>query len=100
MSQQFKRSAKSLTGGNPAGLPDFRPINKLPRAEVNEILARQVRPILYQVHVEERSTGNDIPIGPKCPQSAAHALAEAINVQVLLGKEKTWTNAYTTAVVV
>lgn len=82
-----------VSGGCPTGIPDYRPINKLPQHEVRELLSKQLKPVLYQVVVEERSTGNALFVGPKCSSQTAQALAETINTQVALGREKLWSNA-------
>jgi hypothetical protein len=82
-----------LSGGQPSGFPDYKPINKLPRDEQRALLNKVMRPTLYQVLVEERSTGNSIAVSPKCSQQTALALAETINLHVALGRERLWANA-------
>lgn len=88
---QAKPSVRA-SGGNPTGFPDYRPINKLPRDEQRALLARVMRPVLYQVVVEDRK-GNLLRASPKCSSQTAQALASAINTQVALGREKLWSNA-------
>lgn len=93
MTELFKRPANSITGGTPNGMPDYKPFNKLPRAEQDEVLKKVLRPTLYQVLVEDCKTGNSLAVGPKVPQNVASALAHTINVQVALGQEKLWHSA-------
>lgn len=89
----FKRPAGSIIGGNPNGFPDYKPFNKLPRDEQNAELNKILRPILYQVFVEERKTGNSLAVFPRVSQQTAEALASTINLHIALGKEKLWSNA-------
>jgi hypothetical protein len=79
------------SGGTPAGMPDFRPLNRSSPKEFSALLRRSVRPALFQVWVDANG-GGSIPIGPKCPEQAAGALADAIQVQIGLGRERTWRN--------
>lgn len=82
------------SGGTPAGFPDFRPINKLPEHELRALARRAVRPVLYQVWVEDLAARATIPVGPKCAQNTASALAFAIAEQVALGRERLWANPH------
>lgn len=81
------------SGGTPAGRPDYKPINKLPRHEQLALVSKLMKPVLYQVVVEQRSTGNSLAVSPKISLATAQALAETINTQVALGNEKLWANA-------
>ena len=85
------RPARSITGGNPVGLPNFRPFNKLSRDEQRAMFApaRPSRPELYQVWVETRK-GGFIPVTPKRPLEGAEAFAAAVRSQIALGTEKEW----------
>lgn len=83
------------TGGTPAGVPDFKPFNKLSRDELRSMF-RPSRPALYQVWVE--TSGQSIPVGPKLPQGVAEEFAAAIRGQIALGREKTWNNPHVIAV--
>ena len=57
-----------------------------------ETAARMTRPkmadILYQVMVTKRGSTDLIPFGPMMIKDAAGMFAEAINQQILLGREK------------
>jgi hypothetical protein len=77
------------SGGTPAGCPDFRPINKLPKHEVEQLIKKSIRPTLYQVWVEDRLRGV-IPISPKCRYETADALSQLIATQISLGNERYW----------
>lgn len=85
-------STVPVTGGNPNGVPNYRPINKLPEAELKALANKIVRPSLYQVWVDDKG-GASLAVGPRVSQNVASRLAEAININVLRGVEKTWSNA-------
>jgi len=53
---------------------------------------RKTKPSLYQVHVEDTSTGKEIPVGPKMMLPQTEAFCEAINVMIGRALEKTWSN--------
>lgn len=81
----------SFSGGNPAGMPDFKPLNRSSPEQFRQLLARAVRPPLFQVWVDAAGRGT-IPVGPKCPQGVAESFASAIRAQIALGRERTWNN--------
>lgn len=91
--QSSLKSLAHASGGTPNGFPDYRPINKLPRHEQQALLSKLMKPVLYQVFVEVRSTGDTLAVSPRCSSQTAQALAETINTQVALGNEKIWSNA-------
>jgi hypothetical protein len=74
--------------GNPAGAPDFKPMNPwgrpMPKPE------RQPRPELHQVHVKDAKTARIIPVGPKTERENAEMLCIAIGQQIALGAERQW----------
>lgn len=82
------KPALSITGGNPAGVPDYRPINLLSHDEIVESLLPP-RETLYQVWVDWRGRGQ-VAVGPRCSIQTASAFAEAIKTQIGLGRERTW----------
>jgi len=80
------------SGGTPVGFPDYRPFNKLSRDEQREMLRPNIIPEpLYQVWVDDITRGT-IPVGPKIPHSLAVEFRAAINNQIRLGAERTWSN--------
>ena len=86
------QSVAHASGGTPNGVPNFRPINKLPKFELKALASKIVRPALYQVLVDDKG-GATLAIGPKIARHVAENLAEAINTNVLRGVEKVWSNA-------
>lgn len=90
MTEKLKPTVRT-SGGNPTGFPNYRPINKLPEHEIKQLMKKAIKPALYQVRVEDRKKG-EIAVGPKCPQSAASALAFAISDMVARGLEPDWSN--------
>lgn len=62
-----------------------------------EIAARMTRPAepqqLYQVVVTKVADRLPLRVGPMMTQDACGAIAEAINKQVALGRERTWADA-------
>ena len=85
------RPSARISGGTPNGLPDYKPI-KFDSAEFRALLSRPVKPVLYQVWVEDRVKSSAIPIGPKCVYGTATAFAGAISTQIALGREHAWAN--------
>src|SRR6266446_4798443 len=81
-----------VSGGTPNGFPDYRPINKLSRAELADIL-RPPKPTLYQVWVLDRLRGY-IPVGPKCENTLASEFCSAIQTQIRLGRERDWNSPH------
>ncbi len=76
-----------ITGGNPAGMPDFNPINKWDRMP-----KRRPQPdiSMWVVSVEERDTRRRIAVGLVGPRGGADMLCDAIRKQIELGNEKRW----------
>ena len=60
--------------------------------EIAEQMTKPRVEALHQVVVTKRD-GTPLAVGPMMIQDAAGMFAEAINRQVALGREKTWTNA-------
>ena len=84
----------AISGGNPNGFPDFRPQNPWGRRMPKPVRPIQDRPqseLLFQVHVELRN-GQMLAVGPKMPEKFANVFREAILVQIIHGKEKSWSN--------
>lgn len=75
-----------VSGGTPAGMPDFKPVGPTGL----RAMLRPSRPALFQVWVD--TPNGSIPVGPKCPQHAAFALADAIEIEIGRGRERTWSN--------
>ncbi len=76
-----------ISGGNPAGAPDFNPINKWGRTP-----RRQPRPdtSMWVVSVEDRGTRERLCVGLVGPRGGADMLRDAIRKQIDLGKERRW----------
>ena len=78
-------------------LKDFKPLNPwgrdMPKPS-RPVRDRSIFTDLYQVHVEFRGTGRVLPVGPKLTQEAAEMFCQAINVQIVHGKEKRWANPH------
>lgn len=66
---------------------DFNPINgngkRMPTAKAREQL--------YQLYVETRD-GEQIAIAPRMSRRALEPLMERINVEIISGREKAWSN--------
>ena len=81
-----------ISGGNPNGIPDFKPLNPwgrpMPEPE------RPPRPPLWQVHVSDRSRGRVIPVGPRMGKEYAEMFRLAISNQIHLGAERRWANPH------
>ncbi len=45
---------------------------------------------LTQVLVEDTQTGRQIPVGPKMNRKASEGLCQAINIEILKGRERAW----------
>jgi hypothetical protein len=93
MSEKGAKPFVRASGGTPAGMPDYKPINKLPAHEQRALLRRALnpRPVLYQVWVEQIGKGLT-PVGPKWEKHRASNLAYAIETQIRLGKERVYSN--------
>ncbi len=59
-----------------------------------DIAARMTTPkppaLLYQVMVQQRSTGLPLAVGPAWSEDAASRFAEAIRDMIVLGRERDW----------
>lgn len=77
-----------ISGGNPAGAPDFRPLNPWGRG----FPKRPPRPdmSLWVCNVEVRATKQRLDVGIVGPRDAAQMLCDAINDQIDRGKERDW----------
>ena len=88
---EFRPNAR-ITGGTPSGLPDYRPINKLPRHEIAEIMRKaRPRPRLYQLYVDWTGRGT-VAVGPKCELGLVEVLRSTVLANIASGKELTWSN--------
>lgn len=76
--------------GTPAGMPDFRPLNPWGRAMPKPM--RQPRPSLWQIFVKDARTGTRIAVGPKAPKEFSEALIERLNLNIVVGIEKQWSD--------
>ncbi|HEX5320432.1 MAG TPA: hypothetical protein VFW46_14815 [Stellaceae bacterium] len=97
MAAQPAKPLVRTSGGNPAGMPDFRPLNPWGRAMPKP--TRLPPPPRYQVFVEAfdpiSATGRKlIPIGPKGDDQFVRPLCEAIEQAIASGQEKTWRNPH------
>lgn len=74
--------------GNPAGLPDFRPLNPWDRPMPRRERRRTLRGALYQAFAECRD-GTEMAVSPKwSSEEAALNFAEAFNKHVIDGLVK------------
>ena len=86
-----KKPLLRVSGGTPAGYPDFVPLNPwgrgFPKPE------REPKPALYQVVVLDRRNGNqETRVGPKMQHEFAAMFCDAIEKQIKSGAEKQWTD--------
>ena len=62
-----------------------------------DILERMTKPkspdVLFQVVVTVRENRALLPVGPAMNRDACGLMAEAVNKQIALGRERTWMNA-------
>ena len=80
-----------VTGGNPAGYPDFVPLNPWGRGFPKP--DRPPKPPLYQVVVLDKRNGNkETRIGPMMQFEFAEIFRHAVAEQVASGAEKQWTD--------
>lgn len=81
-----------VSGGTPAGFPDFVPLNPWGRA-MPKVAARE-KPAVWQLVVRDlRDGGKELRVGPKTDAESKwviEMLAETIRQQVALGREKRW----------
>lgn len=80
--------------GNPAGRPDFRPVNPWGRP-MPKVPEEPRRHALYQVHVKDKrrgspTCGRTIAIGPKMAKEFAEMFSLTIANQIALGAERDW----------
>lgn len=84
--------------GTPNGFDDFRPLNSHGRD-----MPKTVRPMprdgkapevdLYQLWVETK-TGRTLAVGPRAPRPFLEMMLTAMNAQIALGKEQSWSNPH------
>lgn len=78
--------------GNPAGAPDFRPLNPwgrpMPKPD------REPLPPLYQVFAHDRRLGRIIPVSPKMGKEFCEAICMTIARRVGSGDWKNWSNPH------
>lgn len=67
---------------NPHGRPMPKPSREM----------RKTPPSMFQVQVEEISTGRLVLVGPRTMQSLAERLCEMIGTEIAHGREKSWAN--------
>lgn len=79
-----------ISGGNPAGMPDYKPLNPWGRAMPKPV--RAPRAPLYQLIV--RRKGVQMPYSPKLHREFLEPLLEAINTAIRLGVEKEMTDPH------
>ncbi len=80
-----------VSGGTPAGMPDFVPLNPWGRGFPKELLNKPPRPPLYQVIVRDAKNGNkELRVGPKAPRENAEMWCMAISRLIASGEEKQW----------
>lgn len=78
----MKQSA-FITGGNPAGAPDFRPLNPWGRMPKRQ---PPVDKTMWVCNVEDRETGKRLNIGLIGPRAGAEMLAAAVRKANETGK--------------
>lgn len=91
MTEQKRAPAPSVrvSGGTPAGFPDFVPMNPWGRAMPK--IAPRIKPPVHQVVVRDMAHGGvETRIGPKCDLECAEMLCMTIKQQIALGREKVW----------
>ena len=86
-----------ITGGNPAGMPDFRPMNPhgRPMPKAKPKLAQER---LYQVVAERTSDGQLVRLGPMIGKEVAEHCCEALSRNIIRGLEKDYANPTVVAV--
>jgi hypothetical protein len=93
MTERLKPSIR-VEGGNPAGMPDFRPLNpwgqRMPKAP-RPIESTPVSERLYQVYVKDERK-RLIPVFPKGPKELCEFFVYTINKANLEGKGNGWTD--------
>lgn len=77
--------------GNPAGAPDWRPLNPWGQGFPKHLLNRKPRPQLYQLVVKDRRNGNkELRVGPKMGKDFVDILLVQLNALIASGAEKQW----------
>lgn len=88
MAQPLTPSVR-VSGGTPAGFPDFVPMNPWGRAMPKP--AARVRPPVSQVVVRDlRHGGRETRLGPKAATQWVEMWCQAIREQIALGRETRW----------
>jgi hypothetical protein len=83
------KSMLRVSGGNPAGFPDFVPLNPWGRAM--PVPAARVKPPVSQVVVRDmRHGGRETRVGPKCAKQWAEMWCQAIRQAIANGSETRW----------
>lgn len=78
--------------GNPAGCPDFRPLN--PWGRPMPASDRPPRPKLYQVHVKDKRDNRVKAVGPRMAKELAEMFRLTIREQISLGAERRWADPH------
>ena len=76
-----------ISGGNPAGVPNFKPINAWGRKPKRP---PPVDRTMWCVSVENRGKKQRELVGLQGPWGGAQMLCDAIRKQIELGKERQW----------
>lgn len=87
------RPSIRISGGNPAGFPDYRPLNPWGRAMPKS--KKKPKPDFYQVVVETSSrdgTKHMLPVSPRASREFCMPLCSAIETEIAAGRERTWKN--------
>lgn len=82
------KSSVRVSGGNPNGIPDFKPLN--PWGRPMPTPERAPRPPLYQVHVTDKRDNREKPVGPRMQEEFAEMFRLTIQNQISLGAERRW----------
>lgn len=79
-----------VSGGSPAGFPDFVPLNPWGRGMPK--VAPRDKPAVFQLVVRDlHNGGRELRVGPKCGvPDVPEALCIAIKEQIGLGRETRW----------
>jgi hypothetical protein len=89
----IKGSARIGYGsGNPAGVPEFRPMN--PWGRPMPAPERAPRPPLWQVHVKDAHDRKEKAVGPRMQKEFAEMFCLAISNQIHLGAERRWSEPH------
>ena len=97
MSKPLNWATGALTGGNPAGFPDYKPLNPWGRGFPKELFRPKPKPELYQIFIEIPGAPDAerlLPVGPKGPEDLLKPLCRAIEEQIARGRETEWANPH------